>query len=79
MLVYIDKKYYGENIMNNYYERFFSNLQIQEEIMDGIICVDGVVGVGKSTLGKILAERYNLFFFEEPVVDNPILDKFYYD
>jgi deoxyadenosine/deoxycytidine kinase len=65
--------------MNNYYETFFSNLQIQEEIMEGIICVDGVVGVGKSTLGKILSERYNLFFFEEPVIDNPILDKFYYD
>lgn len=47
--------------------------------MNGTICVDGVVGVGKSSLGKILAEKYNLYLYEEPVVDNPILDKFYYD
>ena len=65
--------------MIKYYKDFFDKLQIQEETMKGIICVDGVVGVGKSTLGKILSERYNLFFFEEPVVNNPILDKFYYD
>ena len=65
--------------MSSYYKDFFDRLQIQEETMKGIICVDGVVGVGKSTLGKILSDRYNLFFFEEPVVNNPILDKFYYD
>ncbi len=65
--------------MISYYKDFFDRLQIQEETMKGIICVDGVVGVGKSTLGKILSDRYNLFFFEEPVVNNPILDKFYYD
>ena len=43
-----------------------------------MIVVDGVVGVGKSTLMNILAER-GLTAFAEPVVDNPILEKFYYD
>ena len=43
-----------------------------------MIVVDGVVGVGKSTLMNILAER-GLIAYEEPVVDNPILEKFYYD
>ena len=65
--------------MNNYYKEYFENMKIKESIMDGIICVDGVVGVGKSTLGKLIAEKYSMIFFEEPVVNNPILDKFYYD
>lgn len=43
-----------------------------------MIVIDGVVGVGKSTLMNILADR-GLTRFEEPVVDNPILEKFYYD
>lgn len=44
-----------------------------------MIVIDGVVGVGKSTLMKILSKELNLKEFEEPVVDNPILPKFYYD
>lgn len=44
-----------------------------------MIVIDGVVGVGKSTLMKILAEELNLIQFEEPVVENPILPKFYED
>ncbi len=44
-----------------------------------MIIVDGVVGVGKSTLMNILAEERNMVPFEEPVVDNPVLEKFYHD
>ncbi len=44
-----------------------------------MIVIDGVVGVGKSTLMSILAKRGDLKEFAEPVVDNPILPKFYYD
>ncbi|WP_306424352.1 deoxynucleoside kinase [Clostridium perfringens] len=59
---------------------------LYREILDRIdrggnwemIVVDGVVGVGKSTLMNILAER-GLIAYDEPVVDNPILEKFYYD
>ncbi|MEG0773283.1 deoxynucleoside kinase [Clostridium sp.] len=43
-----------------------------------MIVIDGVVGVGKSTLMNILEEE-GYIPFEEPVVDNPILEKFYYD
>ena len=43
-----------------------------------MIVIDGVVGVGKSTLMNILQEE-GYIPFEEPVVDNPILEKFYYD
>lgn len=43
-----------------------------------MIVVDGVVGVGKSTLMKMLEESGRVAY-EEPVLDNPILEKFYYD
>lgn len=42
-----------------------------------MIVIDGVVGVGKSTLMNILAEELKMVKFEEPVVENPILPKFY--
>ena len=41
--------------------------------------IAGVVGVGKSSLTKILEEERNCTVFKEPVFDNPLLDKFYYD
>ncbi len=47
--------------------------------MEAIICIDGVVGAGKTTLGEIVAREFGLEFFREPVDDNPLLDKFYYD
>lgn len=62
-----------------YYNDFFKNLKMGEGMMKGTICIDGVVGAGKSTLGEILAKEFNIEFFKEPVLDNPILDKFYYD
>lgn len=43
-----------------------------------MIVIEGVVGVGKSSLMRILANK-EYVAFEEPVVDNPVLDKFYYD
>lgn len=62
-----------------YYKNYFKNIRIGDSAMEGIICIDGVVGVGKSTLGEILAEEFGMEFFREPVLDNPLLDKFYYD
>ena len=44
-----------------------------------MIVIDGVVGVGKSTLMNILAKDLDMVKFEEPVVENPILPKFYGD
>lgn len=63
----------------NYYKNFFKTIKIKEKTMKGTICVDGVVGVGKSSLGELISKKYNIEFYEEPVTDNPILDKFYYD
>nr|WP_307775858.1 deoxynucleoside kinase [uncultured Cetobacterium sp.] len=62
-----------------YYKNYFKNMKIGDSSMEGIICIDGVVGVGKSTLGEILAEEFKITFFREPVLNNPLLDKFYYD
>lgn len=44
-----------------------------------MIIVDGVVGVGKSTLMNIIAEEKKMEAFKEPVVNNPVLEKFYHD
>ena len=62
-----------------YYKYFFKNLRMGDEKMRGTICIDGVVGAGKSTLGEILAKELDIEFFREPVLENPLLDKFYYD
>lgn len=43
-----------------------------------MIAIEGVVGVGKTSLMELLmAEGYTPF--KEPVIDNPILDKFYHN
>jgi len=47
--------------------------------MKNIICIDGVVGAGKSTIGKILAEELDYKFIEEEVEDNPIIEEYYKD
>lgn len=43
-----------------------------------MLIIEGVVGVGKSSLMNIMAEE-GYVPFREPVLDNPILDKFYTD
>ena len=52
--------------------------KIKDKGVYDLIIVEGVVGVGKTTLMEILATK-GLVPYREPVVDNPILDKFYYD
>lgn len=47
--------------------------------MGPIIWVEGIIGSGKSTLTKTIAERLNLKAFHEPVESNPFLDRFYKD
>lgn len=58
------------------YKEFFEGLKKGEGNM---IVIDGTVGCGKSSLAKILGEELGIEVQYEPVVDNPILDKFYYD
>lgn len=45
--------------------------------MKGIICIEGVVGAGKTTIGEILAKELGMKFFQEPYIKNPFLDRFY--
>ncbi len=44
-----------------------------------LICVEGLIGVGKSTLTKALAERLGARAMFEPVAENPYLEKYYQD
>jgi deoxyadenosine/deoxycytidine kinase len=49
------------------------------EGMDKFIAVAGNIGVGKSTLVKLLCEQLNWTPFYEPVTENPYLEDFYED
>lgn len=61
-----------------YYENLKGLNQSKGDNWD-MITIDGVVGVGKSTLMDIFTKDKGYTAFEEPVVNNPILDKFYYN
>lgn len=41
------------------------------------LAIEGVIGVGKTTLAKIISERWNAMFIEENFADNPFLENFY--
>lgn len=65
----------------NEYKAFFdliNNSRREEGIMNSII-IDGCVGVGKTSLMDILTKEFGYEAFSEPVTDNPLLDKFYYN
>ena len=42
-----------------------------------MIVIEGIIGVGKSTLSHKLGKKLNYLTLEEPVEDNPYLGKFY--
>lgn len=43
------------------------------------LSIEGVIGVGKTTLSKMLAQHYNARLILEQVEENPFLEKFYKD
>lgn len=64
--------------------RFLNNaLPVQRQganaLMDKFIAVAGNIGVGKSTLVKLLTEQLGWTPFYEPVTENPYLEDFYED
>jgi deoxyadenosine/deoxycytidine kinase len=44
-----------------------------------LIWVEGIIGAGKTTFARAVAKRLELRLIEEPVEDNPYLEKFYQD
>ena len=44
-----------------------------------LICVEGNISAGKSTLCKELAERLDYELFLEPVLTNPYIERYYAD
>ncbi|MCA9728074.1 MAG: deoxynucleoside kinase, partial [Candidatus Eisenbacteria bacterium] len=47
--------------------------------MSGFIAIEGVIGVGKTTLTHALAERLEAGIVLEAVEENPFLAQFYKD
>lgn len=41
------------------------------------LAIEGVIGVGKSSLAQIIAERWKAVLIEENFAENPFLEKFY--
>ena len=41
------------------------------------MAIEGVIGVGKTSLARTISERWNAMFIEENSADNPFLPKFY--
>lgn len=41
------------------------------------LAIEGVIGVGKTSLAKIIADKFNAIFIEENAAENPFLEKFY--
>lgn len=59
------------------YKEFFD--MIKKNHPNETIVIDAVVGAGKTIYMEALSKKLGVSCFEEPVVDNPLLDKFYYD
>ena len=60
-----------------FYEKLFNEINLKKgKNVD--INLAGVVGVGKSSLSEYLQEE-GYTIFKEPVFNNPLLDKFYYN
>lgn len=66
--------------MNEYIEFFklLKSARKEDKIMNSII-IDGCVAAGKTSLMNIIEEEFRYTPFLEPVTDNPLLDKFYYN
>lgn len=59
------------------YKEFFN--MIKKNKPNETIVIDAVVGAGKTSYMEMLSEEMKIPCFQEPVQDNPLLDKFYYD
>ncbi|MBP9192547.1 MAG: deoxynucleoside kinase [Ignavibacteria bacterium] len=62
-----------QNPVNNYPHKLLEDKKIK------YIAVEGVIGVGKTSLAKKLSEKLNAKLILENFEDNPFLEKFYND
>ena len=71
--------YYSVNTSykDKVYKEFFN--MIKKNKPNETIVIDAVVGAGKTSYMEMLSEEMKIPCFQEPVQDNPLLDKFYYD
>ena len=54
-----------------------NRLKFKEDIQ--FIAIEGVIGVGKTTLSSIISERFQINLLREEFEENPFLEKFYRD
>jgi deoxyadenosine/deoxycytidine kinase len=66
-------------VKQGFFYQNLKNLNKHKGEFWSMIVIDGVVGAGKSTLMNILAEERGYIPYAEPVMNNPILDKFYHN
>lgn len=59
------------------YKEFFN--MIKKNSPNQAIVIDAVVGAGKTVYMEMLSKEMKIPCFQEPVQDNPILDRFYHD
>lgn len=59
------------------YKEFFN--MIKKNKPNETIVIDAVVGAGKTSYMEMLSEEMKIPCFQEPVQENLLLDKFYYD
>lgn len=59
------------------YKEFFN--MIKKNKPNETIVIDAVVGAGKTSYMEMLSEEMKIPCFQEPVQENSLLDKFYYD
>lgn len=59
------------------YKEFFN--MVKRNKPNETIVIDATVGAGKTVYMEMLSEALQIPCFEEPVQDNPLLDRFYHD
>ena len=63
--------------MENPFARAYNRVEMTDPKTPRYIAIEGPIGVGKSSLAKILAQKYASRLVKEEVAGNPFLERFY--
>ena len=63
--------------MENPFARAYNRVEMTDPKTPRYIAIEGPIGVGKSSLAKILAQKYASRLVKEEVTGNPFLERFY--